>query len=303
MMGESQQLDITTKYFFIINPTAKRGRVLPVWGRVKSYLEEYKIPHDFAFSTSTEHVSELAASAAATGYTVVGVGGDGTLSGIVGALADKGLTFGIIPAGTGNDFARTFNIPLDPTAALQVILSGNTVCLDLGLANGRYFANVVGAGLDAEVAADANRIFKKISGPLGYMMALLRQLAIYRPKKIKLTVDGSIHYVNAWLVTVANARFYGGGMEVAPQADPQDGLLDIVVVHNIHRLRFLQLFPLVYRGQHINNEAVRTWQGTNVAVESEELLSVHADGDLHGTTPLAVTIKAGAVQLFVPPVG
>ncbi|HZK24505.1 MAG TPA: diacylglycerol kinase family protein [Oscillospiraceae bacterium] len=288
------------RYFFIINPTAKNGQAVAVWQQLQLFLDLQRVSFQFAMSKDIADVEKLAKAAAAAGAIVVGVGGDGTLSRIAGALAGTKTTFGLIPAGTGNDFARTYQIPDRPEAAMQIILNGYTIALDLGMVNGRYFYNAVGSGLDAEVVADANLTFKRIGGSFGYLLALLRQLILYRPQKIKITVNDEVHVVEAWLVTVANACYFGSGMKIAPCANPQDGLLDVIVVQGIHRLNFLRLFPRVYRGQHIKHPAVRVWQGTKIAVESEKPLAVQVDGDLCGQTPLLVTMQAAMVQLLVP---
>lgn len=288
------------KYYFIINPTAKSGRVMSVWQQVVMELETRQICYEYIVSATAEQVGELAQAAVQKGYVVVGVGGDGTISRIAGALAGKNAVFGLIPAGTGNDFARSFVIPTEPRAAVEVLLRGKTAAIDLGCINGHYFCNVIGAGLDAQVVSDANNVFKRFSGSLAYLLALLRQLFVYRPRRVKITVNDQAIYVNAWLVAVANACYYGSGMMVAPQADPQDGYLDVVVVQNIPLLRFLRLFPQVYRGQHINNEAVRMWRAAQLTVESDEPLAIQVDGDLFGVTPFKLEIQPGAVNFIVP---
>ena len=164
----------------------------------------------------------------------------------------------------------------------------------MGIVNGRYFYNAVGSGLDAAVVADANLTFKKIGGSFGYLLALLRQLIFYRPQRIKITVNDEVHIVKAWLVTVANACYYGSGMKIAPLADPEDGLLDVIVVLDVHRLNFLRLFPRVYRGQHIFHPAVR------VAVR-KICRSGKSAGRLMvicSVNSLVCTMKAAVVQLL-----
>lgn len=288
------------RVFFIINPAANNGKAVRVWEQVADHLAKAGIPYGFAYSRDEEDLARIARQAAAEYQIVAGVGGDGTLSRIAGALVGTQACLGIIPAGTGNDFARVYAIPTDPAAACRIVCEGKQVSLDLGLCNGRFFYNIVGTGLDAEVAADANRIFKKISGSLSYLLALLRQLAVYRPRRVKLTVDGESREEKVWLVAVANGRYYGSGMKVAPDADPQDGLADIVIVGNIHRMLFLRLFPLVYKGLHIDHGAVRVLRGRTVRIEGDSPLPFHVDGDLAGTLPLHVTMIPAAVSVIVP---
>lgn len=300
-IDRADHLQQESALYFIVNPAASNGKARLVWTRLECFLEEEGIPYHYAISEDEDHLIVLAKQAAVNpGAIVAGVGGDGTLSLIATAIHNTDAVLGIIPAGTGNDFARTFAIPSDPTQSCRVLLEGKTIPLDLGRLNGKFFFNVVGAGLDAEVVADANRMFKRISGSLGYMFALLKQLMFFRPHGMSVTVDGQRFDTEAWLVTVANAKFYGGGMKVAPDADPQDGLAEVVIVGNLHRLQFIRLFPLVYRGNHVHHAAVRVLRGANISVECEQPLFVHADGDIVGKTPLTVSMHRHAICIKVP---
>lgn len=295
------RLPAAAPLFFIVNPAASGGKALAVWERVSTWLEKENVPYSYAVSLDADHVEALARVAAqSSGAVVAGVGGDGTLSRIATGLAGTNAALGVIPAGTGNDFARTFGFPADPEAACRNLLDGETAFIDIGRLNGRLFINVAGAGLDAEVAADANRIFKRLSGSLGYLLALVKQVITFRPRTIRMVVDDQAFTVKAWLVTVANARYYGSGMMVAPQADPQDGLADVVIVQDIHRLRFLCLFPRVYRGSHIAHPAVRVLRGRDIKITSDGMLHVHADGEIYGQSPLHVTIEHCGLRLILP---
>lgn len=290
---------MSASIFFIVNPAAQNGKAVATWAAVQEYMDARGQKYEYALSADLEDVERLARTAAKPGTIIAGVGGDGTLSRIAGALAGTKAVLSVIPAGTGNDFARTMGIPLSPTAACDVLLTGVTVPLDLGMYNGIYFYNAIGAGLDAEVAAEANRTFKRFSS-IAYILALLKQLAIYRPQPVTIEVDGKIVSGPVWLVTVANARYYGGGMKIAPLANPQDGFADIVVVGNVHRLNFLRLFPLVYSGRHVGHPAVQVFRGKEIRIDSVNKLSVHADGDLAGTTPVVIKMCHHAALLRVP---
>lgn len=292
---------IPVPLYFVVNPEANNGRAQAVWAVLKKWLDEERKPYHFVLTKDADHVEEMARAAAIVpGAVITAVGGDGTLSRLADALAGTQAILGLIPAGTGNDFARSFQIPADPVEACCILLEGETVPLDVGRLNGKLFLNVVGAGLDAEVVADANRVFKKISGSAGYVLALLRQLLIYRPETVELSVDGETLQAKVWLVAIANACYYGGGMKVAPQADPQDGQFDLIMVADISRLLFLRLFPLVYSGKHIEHPAVRTLRGSEISVKPAKVLHVHADGELYGTTPLNISVWHHAIRLKVP---
>ncbi|NLM51646.1 MAG: diacylglycerol kinase family lipid kinase [Firmicutes bacterium] len=288
------------KYFFIINPQANSGRVLKTWQQVEIFLKAQQAQYEAVFSRDAEHVSLLAGEASHGGYTVVGVGGDGTISRIATALKGSKTHFGIIPAGSGNDFARSFGLPKDPVEACRVILQGEFVEVDLGIFNGRGFCNILGAGLDAKVAADANRIFKKFSGKFGYVLALIRQLILYRPALLELEIDGQTHQVKGWLVSIANGKYLGGGMKIAPQADPGDGFFDVIIVNEMSVFRFLYLFPLVYSGKHIDLDVVQVWRGRRISIRSNVPLDVQADGEMAGTTPFTIEVAAKALSLLVP---
>ncbi len=291
------------QYFFIIIPAAKNGRVLVAWQRVEDYLKSNKVAYLYAFSRNAEHLAELAKEGAEKGaekdYIIVAVGGDGTVSRIAGALAGTGKAMGLIPAGTGNDFARSLSLPTDPVAACKTVLTGRRTKLDIGLFNGRAFCNVVGAGLDAEVVADANNVFKRYCGSLSYVFALLKQLFAYKPPRIKLVVDGEEYVADAWLVAVANGRYFGNGMRIAPEADPRDGLLDVIVVSNISRVTFLRLFPLVYSGKHISLPVIKTWRGTDISLFCDKPVSIQADGEFAGKTPLNATVRKKALEFLL----
>jgi YegS/Rv2252/BmrU family lipid kinase len=172
--------------------------------------------------------------------------------------------------------------------------------MDLGRINGRYFLNIAGVGLDAEVAAEAMRNFKGFPGSLAYLLALLKQLVVYRPCPVNITLDGRELHEVAWLIAVANARYFGGGMKVAPQADPWDGLADVVIVSGVSRLRFLSIFPRVYSGSHLLNDCVRVIRARAIRIDAKGQLAVQADGEPAGTTPFEIIMERQAVLFKVP---
>ncbi|MBS4023334.1 MAG: diacylglycerol kinase family lipid kinase [Dethiobacter sp.] len=291
---------MTDRLFIIINPSAKSGKALQVWGAVQKYLDAEGFAYEFALSKDENDVENLARNAAAQGRVLVaGVGGDGTLQRIAAGIAGTEAVLGIIPAGTGNDFARTLQIPLVPEAACAVLLHGRTVRLDLGTCNGKYFLNVLGTGLDAEVAAEANRRYKRFSGTLGYLLALVRQLFVYKPCPVQIKLDEGQVSADVWLVAVANGCYYGGGMKVAPDANPQDGLADVIVVTRISRLKFLRLFPRVYSGRHVTHPAVKVFRSSVVEITAGKNLAVQTDGEITGSTPFTVKMEHHAIALRV----
>lgn len=231
---------------------------------------------------------------------IVAAGGDGTLHGVVNALAWSGVPVAQIPLGTGNDFARAVGIPMNPMEALEVLRTGSAVPVDLGLKGERYFINAAGCGFDAAVAERIQRGFRRLRGTSAYVAAVIATLLRYRATDMTVTVDGTTVAQRAMLCAVANGRSYGGGMRIAPEARWDDGLLDICVVAACTPLEFLRAFPMVFRGEHLRHPKVTLLRGSSVTVASEPAASVLMDGELCGATPVSFGIAPGALQFVVP---
>jgi len=262
-------------------------------------------------------------------------GGDGTVHRHLGQLVRLGLPVLMVPAGSGNDFARALGLGRvrDSLAAWRRFLGGRGgdraeklrtvdlgVIAPVGSAGGapaphssaphspRYFCCVAGVGLDGEVARRANQLPRWLRGHGGYVLSLIPTIFRFAalPMKIQTAADGQ----NAdWitrsdrptiLAAVANAPLYGGGMKIAPRARMDDGLLDICVVGAVDRLRLLRLFPTVYSGKHLNVPEVEYFQAGRVRVETERPLDVYADGEYVCQTPVEVGVQRAALQVVVP---
>lgn len=251
--------------------------------------------------------SALAIGAEDQADALVVVGGDGMVSLAVNMIAETGIALGIIPAGTGNDFARGLGIPLgDVDAALAVIDAGlgrepSTVDLGIALhASGRtWFAGAVSAGLDAKVNHRANRM----SWPKGssrYLLAMVIELLRLRPLEYSVTIDGRDESLSAVLLAVANNRFIGGGMNVAPAARVDDGRLDFFAVLPVGRLRFLRVFPRVFSGTHTTIDVVDLRSVSRVRIDGPDVVA-YADGERIGRLPIDVEIRPGALRIVAHP--
>lgn len=247
--------------------------------------------------------ARLAQEAARQGYDAVfACGGDGTLSQVVAGLLDTGIPAGLIPAGTGNDFARTVGLSRDPAEAARQALGGHAQAVDLLEANGgaAWSLNVMGVGFDAAVAARMNRRLRLTGGAFAYITAVVQELTFHCATEVMLAVDGEVWQGLALLVAIANAQSYGGGMRIAPLASIDDALLDVVLVEAIGRLEFARSFPRVFRGAHLTHPAVRTWQGREVSLTTPQPCPVLIDGDLAGETPLTVRVSPRRALLWLP---
>jgi diacylglycerol kinase (ATP) len=256
--------------------------------------------------TNTVDAARAACTAAVDGGvdTLVAVGGDGTVHVGLQAVAGTGVGFGVIPAGTGNDFAAGVGLPVDPVAAARLIsealTAGRTRAIDLGHISGadgfqRWFCAVLGAGFDALVNERANAM-RWPKGRRRYDFAIFAELIKLRPRRYRLTLDGEVVEQDAVLVAVGNTPAYGGGMHMCPAADPTDGLLDVVVAGAISRSTLLRLQPKVYKGTHINHPAVSSYRARTVGIEADGI-TAYADGERVCPLPITITARPGALRL------
>jgi diacylglycerol kinase (ATP) len=254
---------------------------------------------------------------------LVVVGGDGMVQLGVGAVAQTGVPLGIIAAGTGNDVARALALPIrDPEAAVAMVLRGLAApepgsteghrhaidairCVRVGQTPGgesdHWYAGVLGAGFDALVNERANR-WNRPRGRSRYVLAMLRELPVFRPRSYTLELDGERRVCAAMLVAVANGPSYGGGMRVCPDAVLDDGLLDLMMVEPLSRIAFLSIFPRVYAGTHVSDPRVIIWRGSRVTLDAPGIVA-YADGERIGPLPLTCEIVGGAVLILAPRAG
>lgn len=292
------------RYTVIVNPVAGRGRARRLLPRLEAALDANGLDAELRVSDHPEQPAALARDAVESGRCVVACGGDGLVGQLAAVTAEAGGVLGIIPAGAGNDFAR--HLGLDPSRALDalaVLKHGIIGEVDLGRANGRLFCCVAGTGFDAEANRWANRV-KRLTGRPLYIAAMLRTLATYRPQRFRLRADGAVREVEAWLVAVANAPSYGGGMLVAPQARVDDGRLEVVIVGALSRPEFLYTFPKVFRGAHVDHPAVEVFAARRVEVASTGgalEFDLYADGERIGPLPVEIEAVPRALRVIVPP--
>jgi len=288
----------------IANPAAGRGRGRKLLPHLASALSAAGRNIDLSVSADPEHGRRLAREAFARGNGVLACGGDGTVSDLAGVAAETGGLLGIVPAGSGNDFARDLGFdhrrPLD---ALDTLEHGRVVHVDLGRVGERWFGAVAGTGFDAEANRWANTV-RHLSGTPLYVLAVLRTLATYRPRRFRITLDDrEPREVRAWLLVVGNGSSYGGGMRVAPAARLNDGLLEVIVVGPLSRPQFLRTFPKVFRGTHVTHPLVEQQQCARIRIESSEPeapIEVYASGERVGPLPVEVEVVPRALRVMVP---
>jgi diacylglycerol kinase (ATP) len=227
------------------------------------------------------------------------VGGDGLVNIALQVVAGTDVPLGVVPAGTGNDIARALGLSLaDPVAAVDLVVRGATRAVDLGRANGRWFAGVLGSGFDSMVNERANRMSWP-SGRSRYNLAILAELRTFRPVLYELVLDGETWTTEAMLVAVGNGPSYGGGMRVCPGARLDDGLLDITVLGPISKPEFLRVFPTVYKGTHVRHPAVTVRRARQVSLTSSGV-TAYADGERVSVLPVTCDAVPDGMHVFAP---
>ena len=299
-MGDAVPRRVT----LIVNPAAGGGRALRLLPQLEAAMASAGLDSETAVSVSPAAPPVLARAAIEDGRTPVACGGDGLVGQIAAVAADAGVPFGLIPAGRGNDFAAQIGLdPRRPLAAVEAIALGRVATVDLGVANGRPFCGVAGIGFDAEAALWANR-FRSLPHGLVYVAAVVRTLAVYRPRRFRIVADGVARETAAWLIAVANGPCFGGGMRIAPGARCDDGRLQVVIVGPVTRPDFLLTFPKVFAGTHIGHPAIESFDAAHVRIESpkgEPETGLQADGEIVGSVPAEIAIRPRALKVLVPP--
>jgi diacylglycerol kinase (ATP) len=294
---------VVRKLAVLVNPASGRG------GAARSATAAVGRLEDAGFEVSRLQGADAAESRSLAHRAVedgvealVVVGGDGLVHLAINVLAHTDVALGIIPAGTGNDAARTLGIPLaDPRAAADLVVAGAVRTVDLGRAGAAYFFCVLSAGFDAVVneRADAMRWPR---GNARYALATLAELRTLRALTYDLDLDGSRHSVEAVLVAVGNGPSFGGGLRVSEGAALDDGLLDVVVFHPVSRADVVRTYPRLYRGTHRRHPAYEHHRVREVRIAGPPVV-VYADGERLGPLPVTVRAVPAALTVFTAALG
>jgi diacylglycerol kinase (ATP) len=285
----------------IYNPTAGRGRARRHVQEVEESLRARGARVDCEPSTGPEDLVRIAAESSRANYDrVVVAGGDGTLNLAVRQFDLERGTLALIPTGSGDDFARVAGIPRDIPGAVDTVLTGRVREFDVALANNLRYLGVAGLGFDSEVAEYANRNVKFLRGSAVYFYAILRVLPRFRPRPVTIRIEDSTRHEQIMFAAIGNTRQYGGGIRITPDALPDDGLLDLCIVHSTTRMQLLKTLPKAYTGAHCKSPFVETLRGRSFSFDSETSLAVYADGEPLTRTPVSFGIEAQRLRVIVP---
>jgi YegS/Rv2252/BmrU family lipid kinase len=267
---------------------------------VERELEARSVEYRIVRTESLEHGVSAAREAANGGEVPVVMSGDGLIGAVGGALAQTGAAMGIIPGGRGNDLARVLGIPKDPAGSVAVLADGNEREIDVGEANGRRFLCIASCGFDSECNRRANET-RLIRGNLVYAYAALRTLASWKPAAFTVVLDDRepIEF-RGYSVAVANSRAFGGGMFIAPHAELDDGLLDVITISDVSKLRYIRGLPKVFKGTHLENEEVAERRGATVEISADRDFEIYADGEHLTDLPATIRTIKRALRVIAP---
>jgi YegS/Rv2252/BmrU family lipid kinase len=290
---------VSRRFALLVNPASGGGRSLRALPEVIAELDRLGAPHRTVTTRSIEHAAEEAGRARDNGETVAAVGGDGLLRPIAGALKGTASAVALVPSGRGNDLARVLGIPREPGEAARLAVEGEEQLLDVASVDGTPYLGIASFGFDSDANRIANRS-RLIKGDAVYLYAALRALAAWKPARFEVTVDGTLHVTTGFSVAVGNSRSYGGGMMLLPQAELDDGKLDILLAKEASKLSFLRELPRVFKGTHLNSPHVEALRGEVVEVSTDRPFVIYADGDPIGATPATMRVERRVLRVIVP---
>jgi YegS/Rv2252/BmrU family lipid kinase len=294
---------------FLVNPASGNGSTGKRWPSLYQRAHELGLDGDVLLSERPGHLTELARQAAGEGRLLVVVGGDGTVNEVVNGIAGTGAELAVLPNGTGQDFGRTHDIPSGFDEAVRVAQSGRSREVDAGRVTyrdetgqeaSRVFANVSSAGMSGAVARRANSMSKALGGRTTFYYALVREFARWRNSEVTVRVDDDERRGPMHDVIVANGRWHGGGMKLAPDARPDDGLFDVVLIGDVTKLDFVTTSPKLYSGGHVRHPRVEVLRGAAVDVDAVLPLPLELDGEVAGTTPARYEVLPRALRVRMP---
>ncbi|MGH7777607.1 MAG: diacylglycerol/lipid kinase family protein [Candidatus Dormibacterales bacterium] len=308
-----------SRVLIIVNPAAGGGRAGRRWEALSEALRASGLAFDAALTSRPGEATEMARREVERSRPlVVAAGGDGTLNEVVNGFFEgeapipTGSALGMIPLGSGGDFKRTFGLPADPDGIAALFSAGEARPVDVGRAwfqreaagrGLRHFINVADAGIGGKVVATVNRSRKPLGGRVAFVAASLSALASWRNVPMRVTAGGAVRELVAQQVVIANGRYYGGGMKVAPRADPRDGMFDVVLVGDLNLRENLRGLVQIRSGHHLDggNPKVEHLLAARVEVEADAPVRVDLDGEGPGALPAGFEVLPGAIRLLAPP--
>ena len=289
--------------YIIANLLSGGGRGKKNLTAVEAYLKSENIPYRLLISTyateSIEHGKRCAADDECTRIAVLG--GDGTFNEAVNGLGESKKPVGFIAGGTGNDFMRASGLPADPVEAIKVVLNGEIKPVDIILFGSRRCLNVLGTGLDVEILSRANRYRRFFKDKTSYHISLFVTILCYKNRTCTFSVDGGEKKnVQAMMVSIANGRYCGGGLPVAPKGDMHDGKIDFVVIRKVNRLKLPYLLTMFLKGKLLTLKCTDFYRCERLSLDVAPKIPMNCDGELIDCLPTEISILPGALNCIMP---
>lgn len=303
------------EFFFVVNPASANGTTRVVWEEIADYLKLQALEFDYKMTNGPEQATDITRNAIKKGYKkIIAVGGDGTVNEVINGFFEEGkplsasVALGVISRGTGCDLIRTLGIPKHYQGAVETLKIGNLKKMDLitveysdasGNTKSRYCINISDVGLGGYVAQRVNHTSKSGGGLWSYLRGTVLSILKYRNNHGKISIDGKeVHQGEFSIVAAANGKYFGGGMELAPMAEIDDGFINTIMLINMGKIELLMNLSKVYKGTHIGHPKIKHYKAKEVVVTSDQRLPLEIDGENPGFGPVKYTIVPGAVKVI-----
>ena len=303
------------EFYFIVNPASANGTTKIVWEEIITHLKEQGFIFDFQLTTGPNQGTCIAKNAIRRGYKkIVAVGGDGTVNEVINGFFERGeiinpkAALGVISRGTGCDLIRTLGIPKHYQGAIETLKEGNTKKIDLIKVkylddefecHRRYCINISDIGLGGYVAQRVNHTSKSGGGLWSYLRGTVLSILMYRNNKGTILIDGEqVHDGKFSIVAAANGKYFGGGMKLVPQAEIDDGFLNILMLVNMGKIELLYNLAKVYKGTHMGHPKVKHFKAKQLVVRSDEKLPLEIDGENPGFGPVRYDIVEKVINII-----
>lgn len=307
------KLKITGEWHIIVNPNAGKKKGKKDWNLISDLLNHYDIPFTHVFTEAKHHAMQLAADAISKGIRkILVVGGDGTMNEVVNGIFRQQqiptteIILGMLTVGTGNDWGRMFNIPMDYEGAIRVIKNEDTFLQDTGVikfysgtdVRERYFINIAGLGFDALVVKRSNRQKEKgHSSKTLYLWALLRSLLFYKHTSTSIEIDGKKIKNDTFSISLGIGKYSGGGMMQTPGAIADDGLFELTLIKRMRKGEIIRSLKRLYNGTILDHPKVEGYTGSKIKIDSDPLIHVEADGESLGHSPIEFNILPRSINI------
>ncbi len=304
------------KILAIVNPCSSNGNTGKEWPAFEKMIKEAGLEFESQLTEYPGHATEIARHALKNAYEIiVSVGGDGTMNEVLNGFFEndqpinKNASLSVFSRGTGCDFARTMAIDNSVEAIIEILKNKKRRYLDIGKCRfleysgeqvDRYFLNVSDVGIGGETTYRVNRNSKALKGFLSFLIGTISTIAVYKNKKLHIVIDDKT-FINKTLntVVIANGKYFGGGMQIAPDAKIDDGLFDIIVLGNFSKSELIMNFPKIYKGSHIGHPKVERYRGKKIVIKSTDRVLIELDGEQPGTLNAEYHIIPKAISVLV----